>query len=555
MQDDYNFKFDDDFEDISSFSNKAKETRYEDIVSDSSYNYAAGKRTPQPQYSGRHTQYRRRKRGFAGFVNETTYKIKRWWVRLKKGQRAAVISVTSVVLIIALALGWFFANFSYNYKNIKTDDLGFDGVIDKKIINIALFGIDTRDEKSFSGLSDSIMILSLNTDTKKVKVISVMRDTLVPIEKDGKTTYNKINLPYSKGGPELAIKTLNQCFKLDISEYATVNFYGMADIIEAVGGIDVTLTDREVTARGNNNHGINDMIEEICEYMKLNPKDYYMTVSGEQHLNGVQAVAYARIRYVPNTWGTNNDYGRTDRQRYVMEQLFNKATKMSKSQYVKLAKALIPCSETSLSYGDIINLAVNILLHSPTFEQSRIPQNDWLMTSPNGNFGSVVYYDLDYAAKVIHGMIYENMSMEEFIEQNPVEKNDWYAKRGTTGTASSSKNNNSRKSSHSSVVKSSDTSTPSSPTVPPDTSGGNDKDNTQISEPVTTEPAKPVESKPVTDNDNNSTGGGSEPSNPTGEPSNPSTPTEPSEPSEPTEPTEPEGPDGPDGPTDDTEVE
>ena len=78
MQDDYNFKFDDDFEDISSFSNKAKETRYEDIVSDSSYNYAAGKRTPQPQYSGRHTQYRRRKRGFAGFVNETTYKIKRW---------------------------------------------------------------------------------------------------------------------------------------------------------------------------------------------------------------------------------------------------------------------------------------------------------------------------------------------------------------------------------------------------------------------------------------------------------------------------------------------
>lgn len=75
--------------------------------------------------------------------------------------------------------------------------------------------------------------------------MSVMRDTLVPITYNGKTTYAKINSAYSKGGPELAIKTLNTIFKLDISEYATVNFYGMSDIIEAVGGIDVELAKGE----------------------------------------------------------------------------------------------------------------------------------------------------------------------------------------------------------------------------------------------------------------------------------------------------------------------
>ncbi len=384
--------------------------------------------------------FKRKKRGIAGFIDKKAYQIKRWWVRLKKGQRRTIIALTSVVLALALLISTFFIFFHYNYNPITEDfdELGIDNIIDKNIINIALFGIDTRDKKSFKGLSDSIMIMSLDTRTKKVKIISVMRDTLTPIESNGITTYNKITTAYQKGGPELAIKTLNKVFNLDISEYATVNFYGMSDIIETVGGIDAELTDREVTARGDNNHGINDMIEELCQYLGYNPNDYYITTSGKQHLNGVQAVAYARIRYVPNIWGTNNDYGRTDRQRYVMEQLFNKATQMSKAQYVKLAKALIPCSETSLSYSEIISLAVNILLKSPTFVQARIPQNEFLMNSPSGSFGSVVYYDLDYAAKVIHAIIYDDMTIEQYVEQNSIEKNDWYAKRGSSsgGTVS-----------------------------------------------------------------------------------------------------------------------
>lgn len=425
------------FEDISSSSKK----EYEDIVSDTSKYYVNSKNY---YYTGNH--YRKKKHGLAKKLSDRHYKIRKWWKCMKKGKRRAIVAVSSLLLVLVIMISAFFIIFDYNYKRITGDPdvLGFEGVIDKNIINVALFGIDSRDtngKTSFKGNSDSIMILSINTKTKKVKIISLMRDTLVPIERDTGLTYNKINCAYSWGGPELAIKTLNQNFGLDISEYATVNFYGMSDIIDAVGGIDVNLTKDEVTSRGKNNHGINDMIQEICQYENLKPNDYYVTVWGEQHLNGVQAVAYARIRYCTNIWGTSNDYGRTDRQRYVMEQLFNKAKSMSKSQSVKLAKALIPCTETSLSYSEIMNIAFSVMFSSPTFEQYRIPQNtpemNFLMPSPSGSFGSVVYFDLNYASKVINAIIYDDMTIEDYVAEHPIEKNNWYAKRGNT----SGKNN------------------------------------------------------------------------------------------------------------------
>ena len=334
-------------DDIYSSSASAKEN-FEEIVSDSSL-------------KGKH--FAKKKRG-----NRFT----KWWGRRKKWQKAVMISATSIVLVLAITVGVLLKVFDYNYNNITTnpDDLGFESVINKKITNVALFGIDSREVDSFKGLSDSIMILSLNAETKKVKVISVMRDSLVPITYNGKTTYGKINSAYKKG-PEVAIKTLNTIFGLDISEYATVNFYGMADIIDAVGGIDVELAEGELDVYGyvgglRVNWGLNGCIEEQCLYMGLDPAKYYVKEAGLHHLNGVQAVAYARIRHAANIEGTNDDFGRTDRQRYVMEQLFNKAVTLNATQYVSLAKSLIPCSETSLSYSQIMSLAVNILLASPT---------------------------------------------------------------------------------------------------------------------------------------------------------------------------------------------
>jgi len=283
------------------------------------------------------------------------------------------------------------------------------------------------------------MVLSVNTETKTVKIVSIMRDSLVKIEKKSGTSYNKINSAYASGGPELAIKTINQNFGLDISEYATVNFYGMAEIIDAVGGIDVELTEQEVST--NHVDGFNGLVERQCKKFKKNPKKYYIRTAGKHHVNGIQAVAYSRIRKFRNIWGTNNDFGRTDRQRYVMEQLFNKALTLPKSQYMKLVKALIPYTETSLSYSEIMGLAFDVLLKSPKFEQTRMPMSEYQMQAPSiPRVGSCVYYDLDFAKKLLRAFFYENITPEDYVEQNGIDKVDWYRNMfGGSATSTSSK--------------------------------------------------------------------------------------------------------------------
>lgn len=397
------------------------EDSFEDIVSDTSKHIK--KQGNDIEYFDTYSDSKYFKKNRHGI--RKVFSIGDWWHDRKAWQKSVMVTAISLVLIFGILATIVLTVFDYNYNPITKDpeELGFTDIIDDKIINIALFGIDTRDVNSFKGLSDSIMILSLNTKIKTVKIISIMRDTLVPIELDGKTTYNKINYAYLKGGPVLAIKTLNTNFGLDISEYATVNFFGMAEIIDAVGGVDVELTKGEITGKNN----INDSIDEICREMGEDPDPHKVTSAGKKHLNGIQAVAYSRIRYVANIWGTNNDHGRTDRQRHVMEQLFNKALTIEKSKYLSLAKALIPYSETSLSVGDIVSLASSILLHSPSFKQTRVPLAEYEMSGKNvPSVGSCVYYDIDYAEKIIHAFIYDDVSPEDYIKENGVEKNDWY---------------------------------------------------------------------------------------------------------------------------------
>ncbi len=348
--------------------------------------------------------------------------------RLRMG-RVLVTTLCVVLVLGAVGLGIYALLPKYNYNPISdtSEELGFENTFSEKVVNIALFGIDSRKVDSFTGLSDSIMVLSLNSETKKIKLFSVMRDSLVAIEKNSQTSYEKINSAYLRGGPQQAIKTLNRNFGLDISEYVTVNFCGLAHMIDAVGAIEIPLTEEEVRSHGTTHQsGINDYIAEICQTMKLDYDQYKVTAAGTIQANGVQAVAYSRIRYVKNFWGGVDDYGRTDRQRYVMEQLLNKALTMSKTQYVSLAKAAAPYMETSLSYNEIMGLAFDILLHSPSFEQTRIPRYEFVMPSPPSRSSSV-YYDLDYAAAVMKAVIYDDMTVDEYEELHPVEKEDWFA--------------------------------------------------------------------------------------------------------------------------------
>lgn len=368
-------------------------------------------------------RFKKKKRGIAGFFQKFCewFKTRKWW---QKTLLIATAVTLTIAIVACIAVPVFF-DYKYNPITDNPEDLGFENVIDEKVVNIALFGIDTRDENSFKGNSDSMMILSLNTETKKIKIVSIMRDSLVKIEKNGKTYYQKINSAYASGGPELAIKTINRNFGLDIREYATVNFYGMAEIIDAVGGIDIELTKQEVST--NHKDGFNGLVKRHCKKLGIDPKSYYITKPGKYHVNGIQAVAYSRIRKFVNIWGTNNDFGRTDRQRYVMEQLFNNALKLDKSKYLGLAKAMMPYTETSLSLSEIMGLAFDILLESPTFEQTRMPLTEYQMKAPSiPKVGSNVYYDLEFAKKLLHAFFYEDISPEEYVKINGIGKNDWY---------------------------------------------------------------------------------------------------------------------------------
>lgn len=345
----------------------------------------------------------------------------------KRRGKALVITLVSLMAIFGVcitALGILLTQIDYqhdtSYKEGKTDeqlnaDLGITNTtLTKKITNIALFGVDSRSKTSFSGNSDSIMIISIDQIHNKIKVTSIMRDTLVLLP-DNKG-YSKINAAFAKG-PEFAIKTLNQCFNLNIRDYAVVNFVGMTDIIDALGGIEVDVTESE---RQDANIHIGSMADEVGTDRTPIKK------AGLQTLTGPQAVAWARIRYVQTADGVRDDYGRTDRQRYVMEQLFNKALNAGLSQYPALIKALLPYTQTSLSYADILSMA-GILTGTVTFEQTRIPLTEYIISGGfydrTGN--STVYYNLEYAGKVLHAFIYDDMAPETFMEQNGIDKTRW----------------------------------------------------------------------------------------------------------------------------------
>ncbi|MBE6739508.1 MAG: LytR family transcriptional regulator [Ruminococcaceae bacterium] len=339
------------------------------------------------------------------------------------------------VLIIAILLAIIFCygatimariNRDRDFNRADSSDLGFNGTIDKKVINIALFGVDTREIDDFSGRSDSIMILSVNKRNNTIRLVSVMRDSLVPIEKNGGTTYNKINTAYASGGPTLAVKTLNTLYGLDIKDYATVNFYGMADIIDALGGIEVEITKDELTAK----LGINAMINEQCIYLKLNPKDYFVYKTGVQKLNGVQAVAYARIRHAKNSFGSNNDFGRTERQRLVMKLLLEKALKTNPLKYPSVINKLAPYIKTSLKNSEMFSLG-SFLLRRPKLEQSRIPHNEYIIDDDyRGAGASTVYYNYEYAGKVLRAFLYDGTAPEDYFKENGIDKTKWFKSTG-----------------------------------------------------------------------------------------------------------------------------
>ena len=314
----------------------------------------------------------------------------------KKGTRILMWVLAGVFLTLAIVC--FFLTYMLNSINrgagtFSDNNLGIEMGLPDDAINIAVFGVDSRTDE-VSGRSDAMMIVSIDTKHKKIKAVSLMRDSLVSIEDYGK---RKLNSAYAIGGVELAIKTINQNYGMNIKDYVTVNFNQLADLVDALGGVEVEITEAE---RKNANKYIKEMSDEAGMEADLIKEAGYVT------LHGYQTVAYTRIRYVGNS-----DFERTERQREIMRKLMDKALDTKITRYPSLINSLLPMVETSLSNEEILKIAGFIFLAGkPEFEEGRFPIDGTYKT----NESYAMVYDLDKAAEKLNSFIYDD---EPFYEE------------------------------------------------------------------------------------------------------------------------------------------
>ena len=213
--------------------------------------------------------------------------------------------------------------------------------------NIALLGIDSRaDDYGLGNRSDCIIIASLNQETKDIKLISVYRDTYMQVEERGKAILDKVTHAYSYGGAQNALKALNTNLDLNITEYVTVNFDAVIAAVDAMNGVTIDIDSSELKY-------INDYIDATSASSGI--KSSHITKTGKQTLDGVQAVAYSRIRYT-----AGGDYKRTERMRTVIEAMLSKAKSLSLGQLNKLVDTILPRVSTNITATEIIALAPSI---------------------------------------------------------------------------------------------------------------------------------------------------------------------------------------------------
>ncbi|MEE1378478.1 MAG: LCP family protein [Oribacterium sp.] len=209
---------------------------------------------------------------------------------------------------------------------------------------VAVFGVDSRDGNLGAGaLSDVIMLASINRKTGDVNLTSVYRDTYLQIDDEGK--YHKLNEAYFKGGPKQAIAALNRNFDLDVDDYVTFNWKAVAEGLNVLGGVDLDISDKEFAY-------INAFITETVQGTGLG--SVQLEHSGMNHLDGVQAVAYARLRLM------DTDFNRTARQRKVLELAMQKAKAASKKTLVATAMEVMPDIQTSIGADDILDIAKTV---------------------------------------------------------------------------------------------------------------------------------------------------------------------------------------------------
>lgn len=274
-----------------------------------------------------------------------------------------VLKIIIILIVSLIIIGTILAGTAFFYVKGKLDkiqridisdnDLGITETVAENLEtyrNIAIFGVDSSsDDYGVGNRSDCIIIASINNETGDIKLISVYRDTYVNIDGHG---LDKITHAYSYGEAPLAIKTLNQNLDLNIEEFVTVNFDSVAEAVDALEGVEIKIDENEVKY-------INDYINSTSTI--TGKKSSHINKAGTYTLDGVQAVAYSRIRYTEG-----GDYKRTERMRTVMEAMLTKLKTRTVSQINSFADTILPRVYTNIKQSDILGMVPSISKYKVT---------------------------------------------------------------------------------------------------------------------------------------------------------------------------------------------
>ena len=288
--------------------------------------------------SGQHSSYRRRKKKNA---------------RAKKIAIGAALAIVLVIAVVGIAV---FAYINHQWGKLQPTEFSKTAVQNENIPlelrekmqkgywTVAVFGVDSRDGSLGKGnQSDVIMIANLNRSTGEIKLVSVYRDTYLNI--NDRNTYNKINAAYATGCPEEEVKALNKNLDLNITHYATFNWKAVATVINILGGVDIDVSASEF-------YYINAFITETVKGTGIGSTQ--LTGPGLQTLDGVQAVAYGRLRLM------DSDYARTERQRIVIQKAFEKVKKADLSTLNDVVGHVFEMCATNIEFSDLAGLVKDV---------------------------------------------------------------------------------------------------------------------------------------------------------------------------------------------------
>jgi LCP family protein required for cell wall assembly len=312
--------------------------------------------------------------------------------KMKKGKKIILTIIAAIIVIIACILGYIYSKFGkINFEALNKDDLAINDVYNdvsdsmsedefNSVKSIVFFGTDSRDtEGDFSGRSDTIMIASINPTTKSISLVSIPRDTYVEIPGYGK---DKINHAYAFGKEQLAIKTINSNFGLNIKEYVTIDFVGLIHIINKVGGIELNITNAE-----------KDYINQcsVDSYKLTGNPVKKLTSSGKVTLSGEQALTHSRNRTI------GNDFIRASRQRTVLEALITKLSSLGVNGILSASDSILKDVKTNVNVTSYIGTLTNIIGDKSTYlanmSSNQVPGADY---SAGKTINGVYYFTTDY---------------------------------------------------------------------------------------------------------------------------------------------------------------